>query len=208
MEYYVYKYTWKNEVVYIGKTTNLKDRINTHCGETLFYGIVDIQYFVCPNKESMDINEAAYIYIYKPKLNKIQPYINPNKKDLIITKPTWQQYPTSEIQYPLPYTRSFNSQQLALNYLAYFTKNNLSSPNINGTPIHFKTINDELPIYEYHDLEFILKDDFYDWCRKIDQDYEDDVGSRAEQYMAELCAMYPEGITSLKYLGNRKYQIN
>ena len=73
--YFVYKYVYKNEIIYIGKTTNLKRRVKDHLLDPSFSPYLtdrknlSVFYFDCSCKEVMDIFEKTLIIYYKPILN-------------------------------------------------------------------------------------------------------------------------------------------
>lgn len=71
--YYIYRYTYRGEVIYIGKTSrSLSLRINEHKRESKFLPYLaesEIDYFDVPTSVEMDIAEKYYINVYSPKLN-------------------------------------------------------------------------------------------------------------------------------------------
>lgn len=90
MSFYIYKYTYENEIVYIGKTINLNQRIKEHSREKKFQNEkFDIYYFLCSNQRQMDFYEYVLINKYKPALNVM------NKKEFeefSFIEPTWIKY--------------------------------------------------------------------------------------------------------------------
>ena len=90
MSFYIYKYTYENEIVYIGKTINLSQRIKEHSREKKFQNEkFDIYYFLCSNQRQMDFYEYVLINKYKPALNVM------NKKEFeefSFIEPTWIKY--------------------------------------------------------------------------------------------------------------------
>lgn len=68
----IYKLYVKNELVYIGKTGNLKSRINSHTKEKIKWKsqIDRVEYSKIPNGDMCSIYEIYYISKYKPKYNK------------------------------------------------------------------------------------------------------------------------------------------
>lgn len=93
MGYYIYKYVYKNEIVYIGQTVDLKRRIKQHEKEVSFlnYNNSDIYYFPCYSKTEMDSFEYFLIQKYHPVLNVVHNNDGHNK---IITfeEPAWTLY--------------------------------------------------------------------------------------------------------------------
>ena len=91
MEYYIYKYVINQVPKYIGKTTDLRRRINEHTKDKLanLSNNCDIYYFKCPNKTSMDSWEYFLI-------NKYHPEYNISLKDktvlLDVKEPEWIKY--------------------------------------------------------------------------------------------------------------------
>lgn len=67
---YIYKYVYENEIVYIGKTNDLKRRISEHHREEKFGNkTFDIYYFLCKSQRQADLYEYMLINKYKPALN-------------------------------------------------------------------------------------------------------------------------------------------
>lgn len=69
--YYIYKYVENDKIIYIGKTVNLRRRIQEHSKEEKFKKHSDalVYYFECASEADMTIYEIYYIYKYKPELN-------------------------------------------------------------------------------------------------------------------------------------------
>ena len=79
--FYLYKYEDINkEIVYIGQTTSLAQRVRQHTHDKLqkFFGT--IYYVKCGSKEEMDFLEKVLINYYKPKFN----IIHKERKDLMV----------------------------------------------------------------------------------------------------------------------------
>lgn len=79
--FYLYKYENLNkEIIYIGQTISLSQRIRQHTQDKLqnFSGI--IYYVECGSKEEMDFLEKVLINYYKPKFN----IIHKERKDLMV----------------------------------------------------------------------------------------------------------------------------
>ena len=91
--FYLYKYEDINkEIVYIGQTISLTQRIQQHTQDKLqdFSGIV--YYVECGSKEEMDFLEKVLINYYKPKFNIIHKYRNDLTTKLININLNWQFY--------------------------------------------------------------------------------------------------------------------
>lgn len=91
--FYLYKYEDINkEIVYIGQTISLTQRIQQHTQDKLqnFSGI--IYYVECGSKEEMDFLEKVLINYYKPKFNIIHKDRNDLTTKLININLNWQFY--------------------------------------------------------------------------------------------------------------------
>lgn len=70
MKYFIYKYVENNEIVYIGQTIHLQERISQHSRESNFINFNGkIFYFTCNNRTEMDAYEYFLINKYQPKYN-------------------------------------------------------------------------------------------------------------------------------------------
>lgn len=70
MSFFIYKYTQDENIVYIGKTKNLTQRIKQHEQEDKFKnGEFSIYYFLCKNETEMNAYEYFLINKYLPALN-------------------------------------------------------------------------------------------------------------------------------------------
>lgn len=88
---FIYKYVSNNDILYIGKTTNLKRRIIEHASEPKFQNIeYQIYYFRCVNNTEMDAYEYFLINKYHPKLNIALKNDNIHIQSLI--EPEWKLY--------------------------------------------------------------------------------------------------------------------
>lgn len=74
--FYVYKFLNKyNEILYIGKTIDIKDRMYTHFGSNGHLGkdkysqVYKIEYIECDNNADMSVKEIYFINKYKPPFN-------------------------------------------------------------------------------------------------------------------------------------------
>lgn len=98
MGYYVYKYVWKNKVIYVGKSNvSLKSRIKAHKQEQRFkkyLGNSEIFSFECCNPAETNIYETFLINKYKPILNRAMKYNDVLKID--IEEPEWERYDEEE----------------------------------------------------------------------------------------------------------------
>ena len=100
MNYFIYKYVNNNEIVYIGQTINLAERISEHAREPNFQNFNgDIFYFKCGNKTEMQ----AYEYFL---INKYQPIYNIQCKYKLemteLTEPMWTKYVPKQTRAPSP----------------------------------------------------------------------------------------------------------
>ena len=71
-DYYVYKFfDEKDEVIYVGLTNNINNRISSHKSGSDFWGLINrIEYAKCKNSTDMRITELILINYYNPKYNK------------------------------------------------------------------------------------------------------------------------------------------
>ena len=70
MKYFIYKYVENNEIIYIGQTIHLQERISQHSRELNFVNFNGkIFYFTCNNQTDMDAYEYFLINKYQPKYN-------------------------------------------------------------------------------------------------------------------------------------------
>ena len=76
--FYIYKmYSQDNELLYIGKTTNIESRINQHFTKDMIKNqpwkenVSYIDYYEFKTKVDMDIMELYYIALERPKYNKL-----------------------------------------------------------------------------------------------------------------------------------------
>ena len=69
---YVYKFfDEKDEVIYVGLTNNINNRISSHKSGSDFWGLINrIEYAKCKNSTDMRITELILINYYNPKYNK------------------------------------------------------------------------------------------------------------------------------------------
>jgi hypothetical protein len=97
--YLIYKYIYKGEIVYIGKTSYLDKRIYQHTLETRFFGLTEIYYYICANKKEMDFLEAYLINKYRPVLNKLSPQFEKIEIDDSLLH--WNKY-LKKIEFEIP----------------------------------------------------------------------------------------------------------
>ena len=94
MGFYIYKYENNNgKIIYIGQTTNLKERIKQHTKDKLENFVGKIYYFECENKTSMNSWEYFLINKYHPQYNVV---FNDNYNKIDITEPEWILYQSLE----------------------------------------------------------------------------------------------------------------
>ena len=107
MAYYIYKYVENNVPVYIGKTTQLDNRIKQHTRDKLRNFSGKIYYFECPNKTSMDSYEYCLINKYHPIYNTALKDKNINTN---ITEPEWRLY--QQISNNVVYLKDYRSKNI------------------------------------------------------------------------------------------------
>lgn len=80
--YYIYKLLGRNrEVLYVGKTNNLKRRIKEHYKKQPWIKEVEtVEYAVCEDQFSQDFYEKKYIKQFFPKYNKQENFSYSNIK--------------------------------------------------------------------------------------------------------------------------------
>lgn len=146
-QYYIYRYVYKNEIVYVGQTQNLEKRILQHSEETRFLGLKKIQYFIVDSKEKADANERYFILKYHPPLNRT--FHQPKNQELIIYNPVWIKY-NYKGSYSIPYIqnkRSLKREQILQNY-SYYPLDFKNSKKGNRTL--------DVPCYHYEGITFVL----------------------------------------------------
>ena len=187
--YYIYKYIYQNQVVYVGKTKQLEERIKQHTQETAFFGIKEVYYFECDTKEAMDVNEAYWINFYKPQINSAMPSLNSAYKHLICKEPAWTKYNKS-IVCPTP--------------LVYNFKQELEKEGITkGCLFAARPYAGKIQVSEYGGLQFILFDEFNRIYDIIQQNWDDTVGEEA----VKIANHFLEGTgKQITYLGNNTWQ--
>ena len=71
----VYRYLNLNgEIIYVGKTGNLKKRFNQHKSEDMYKECYKVEYIELGNPADIEIYETYYINKYKPKYNSAKVY--------------------------------------------------------------------------------------------------------------------------------------
>ena len=76
--FYLYKYVFNDNIVYIGQTTSLKRRVQQHTQDKLYNFKGEIYYTNCGSKKELDLLEAILINKYKPEFN----ITHKNREDL------------------------------------------------------------------------------------------------------------------------------
>lgn len=96
---YIYKFIDINgNVIYIGKTNNLKTRISNHLStkghlpKKCYKEIYKIEFLIVSSDVLMDIKELYYINLYKPKFNSIHKYNSPSFIISDFTNDKWVNY--------------------------------------------------------------------------------------------------------------------
>lgn len=89
MGYYIYKYVKNNIIEYIGKTTQLDERIKQHTKDKLKNFNGQIYYFECKNKTAMTSWEYSLINKYHPKYNAA---LKDKDININIEEPEWKLY--------------------------------------------------------------------------------------------------------------------
>lgn len=96
---FLYKYVYNDEIIYIGMTKNIVDRIRQHASghatEKKFKPYAEmatIYVCKCVNAEETEMLEALLIRRYNPKLNIIHPLIPSGIASLNIDSLKWELY--------------------------------------------------------------------------------------------------------------------
>lgn len=92
-KFYVYKYVYNDEIIYIGKTNNMKRRVYQHSKEEKFkpYLSSEIYYIELSNKAEIKALETLLINEYKPILN-VQDKYQSNSGLLVLGDVQWKQF--------------------------------------------------------------------------------------------------------------------
>lgn len=70
MSFYVYRYkNINNEIIYVGQTVRLKERVKQHKSDSWNSETYLIEYIELPNQTQMNQYENYYINLYRPKYN-------------------------------------------------------------------------------------------------------------------------------------------
>jgi hypothetical protein len=163
MSNYIYKMVNKDrEIIYIGKSIDLKQRINQHMNDKdWFHEVNQILYTKCKTQTDMDIYEIYYINKFKPKHNKAS--MNSDIFSLILPDLTFNEY-LFEIN--SKNIRSQESKNLKLQFNTLNIDVNVPISIINNKAIKtFETylyvclkqlaINDELNVYTKQLLDIL-----------------------------------------------------
>lgn len=194
-KYCIYKYIYNNEIVYIGKSKLLDDRISQHNKEIYFWGLNEIYYFICDNKEAMDINEAYYISKYRPPMNQKYEPFNEKHINLIIKEPKWERY-NYNYEFQMPFIKEFSQNIIIDKFINDFTnKENYNYGELFGD----KIIGDTIVCCHYRGVDFILFDEFMNYSKKIEKQFDQAVGKQSARIMNDLISMHPEGIGYIDY---------
>ena len=94
MAFYIYRYIYHDEIIYVGKTKRpLNERIGEHANERKFFPYLNdclIQYFVTNTAVEMDIYEKYLINYYSPILNVVD--MDHANFAFSLPIPAWQDY--------------------------------------------------------------------------------------------------------------------
>ncbi len=88
----------KNEVVYVGQSTSLENRVRSHRAEKAFSSV----YFVKVNLADINAIEEIFIAIFNPKLNNSQPRPFSVSRDDIEFVRAWFLDNDSDLVDPMP----------------------------------------------------------------------------------------------------------
>ena len=101
MAFYIYRYVYHNDVIYVGKTKRpLHERIGEHANEQKFFPYLNdsvIQFFVTNTGVEMDIYEKYLINYYSPRLNVVD--MDHAEFGFSLPIPAWQVYDGRESFY-------------------------------------------------------------------------------------------------------------
>lgn len=87
----VYRYVDLNgEIIYVGKTENLKKRFNQHKSEDMYKECYKVEYIELENVADIEIYETYYINKYHPKYNLSKVY--DSKPSFFIPEQEWKVY--------------------------------------------------------------------------------------------------------------------
>lgn len=91
--FYVYRYVYQNQIIYVGKTKrDLCERISEHKVERKFlpYLTADIEFITCKTHVEMDIYEKYFINLWSPILNIVD--MEHAEFSFQIPKQMWRKY--------------------------------------------------------------------------------------------------------------------
>lgn len=112
--YYIYKYVYRNEIIYIGKTKrDLSERIYEHSVELKFLPYLNeaqIFYFTLPTQVEMDIYEKYFINVYMPKLNVVD--MDGAEFAFVIKEPIWTRYIEKQQTVQMSVTRPLSKREI------------------------------------------------------------------------------------------------
>ena len=98
--YFIYKYVYRGEIIYIGKTKrDLSERIYEHSVELKFLPYLNeskIYYFELPTHVEMDIYEKYLINVYMPKLNVVD--TDGARFNFKINEPKWKRFSSNGVR--------------------------------------------------------------------------------------------------------------
>lgn len=115
--YYLYKYVVDDEIIYIGKSKNIHQRIAQHnsgtgLDEKFKPYLKDCKIFVaeCVNSVEMDLMERALINQYKPKLNVADKFEGFSQL-IQVQEPVWKKYRKEQTKIKPVKTRASETQK-------------------------------------------------------------------------------------------------
>lgn len=125
-KYYIYKYVQNNEVIYIGQSINLVNRIAQHKTDKLKDVQADIYFFECENQTAMNSWEYCLINKYHPKYNVA---LNNSNAEINITEPKWILYKPDLFKYNYQSSKHQTDNKLHKVYSLNLDVLNITSPN-------------------------------------------------------------------------------
>lgn len=204
MKYFVYKYTYNEEVIYIGKTDDVARRVREHASgqglEEKFVPYLDgaeIYFHECCNEVEMSALERLLINQYKPVLNVVD--VVPGNATVLIEL-DWKRYIQSNAM-----TSGAIERDIMLCQKNILSNETRIQTYINETAKLRKRMQEMLPFYEYlriHHRNFALNPDGYFGLMKNEIPPHDQVqiGSRCVKKWYDSLS-YSDDITWVQFSG-------